>query len=65
VHEIVKNNGQNIEHISIPGYEVRGPKEKINIIFWSMKLSDGALNIKTKGRTNKFMNELSVLAHVD
>ena len=61
----MKNNGQNIEHISIPGCEVRGPKEKIKVIFWSMKLSDGALNVKTKGRTNKLMNELNVLAQID
>jgi len=60
----VKSNGQNIQYISIPGCEVQGPKEKIKIIFGSMKLSNGALNAKTKGRTNKLMNELSVLAHI-
>ena len=65
MHEIVKNKGQNIEHISIPGCEVQGPKEKIKIIFGSMKLPDRALNVKKKGRTKKLMNEQSVLAHVD
>jgi hypothetical protein len=29
VHEIVKNNGQNIEHNIIPGCGVWGAKEKI------------------------------------
>jgi len=47
----VKNNGQNIEHISIPVCEMQWPKEKIKIIFGSMKLSEGALNVNTKGRT--------------
>jgi hypothetical protein len=41
VHEIVKNNGQNIECNSIPGCEVWGSKEKFKIIFWSRNLSDG------------------------
>ena len=61
----MKNNGQNIEHISIPGWKVRGPKEKIKIIFCSMNLSDGALNVKTKERTNKLINELNVLPQID
>jgi len=30
-----------------------------------MKLSDGALNVKTKGRTNKLINELNVLPQID
>jgi len=60
----VKSNGQNIQYISITGCEVQGPKEKIKIIFGSMKLSNDVLNVKTKGRTNKLMNELIVLAHV-
>ena len=42
VHEIVENNGQNIEYNSIPRSEVWGAKKKIKIIFWSRNLSDGA-----------------------
>jgi len=33
VHEIVKNNGQNVEYNSIPGWELCGAKEKTRIIF--------------------------------
>ena len=35
VHEIVKNNGQNIEYNSLPGCEMWRVKEKIKVIFWS------------------------------
>jgi len=41
VHEIVKNNGQNVEYNSITGCEMWVSKENINVKFWSRNLSDG------------------------
>ena len=63
VHENVKNNRQNVEYNSVTGWKVWGAKEKIKIIFWSRNLSDSNQQVKNKGRTNKLMNELSVLAY--
>jgi hypothetical protein len=64
VHKIVKHNGQNIEYNSISGCEVWVAKEKIKIMFRSGKFADGIENVKTKGRTNKIINELSFLDYV-
>jgi hypothetical protein len=60
VHEIMKNNGQNIGSNCIAGCELWGAKWKIKVIFWSRNLSDGTYHVKTKGRTNKLINDLSV-----
>jgi hypothetical protein len=63
VHEKVKNNRQNVEYNSVPGWKVWGAKEKIKIIFWSRNLSDSTQQVKNNGETNKLTDELSVLAY--